>query len=811
MCKSRHFDKLGPCEILTAVDDTGEVYRARDFAREPKRVAPFQLGFSSDRCTIRVRNCGPQKPVQTTNASVIDRRSTPVPAWSFAILFFISGCPALLYQIVWQRALFAIYGVNIETVTIVVTVFMLGLGFGSLLGGWLSKIRGLPILAVFGAMEAGIGLFGLVSLWLFHRAALWTAGASEAATAAITFCLLIFPTLLMGSTLPLLVKQMSKVNGNIGESVGLLYAVNTFGSAAACFLAAFWLMRAFGQSGSVRIAVVLNITVACGAFALSRITSATDTDEEREFDQTARDTPRAISFSVGLMLAFLTGLVSLGYEIVWYRLYSFGTGGVAPVFALLLGFYLAGIGLGSLLVRDLSKGRFRDEPAGLARMLGGLILWGGVLSFLVGPALATAVQYMPIIATLPLVTAGAALLGAAFPLVCHAAIGPGNESGSKVSCLYVANILGSSVGSFVVGFVLMEFFHLASICLFLLVLAAVASAPLLLGHRRRARLAMLGFVSVVALSALTPRLYARLYEKLFYKNEFNHTSAFSNLVETRSGVVAVDSSGTVYGGGVYDGRFNTDPVHDTNGVFRPYAVAAMHAKPEDVLMVGLSSGSWAQIVANHPYVRRMTIVEINQGYLQLIPQYPMVEGILHNSKVDIPIDDGRRWLVRNPGRKFDVIIMNTTYSWRASASNLLSVEFLNLTRKHLKPGGILFFNTTWSHAALFTGATVFPYSMRLFNFLAVSDEPIHIDKSRWEQVLSSYAIDGRPVFNGADPLHRQRLQEILALADTVLVPGNAGEEMRFEPGASLRARLGSERLISDDNMGDEWTGGNSTH
>lgn len=60
-----------------------------------------------------------------------------------SVLFFLSGFPALLYQIVWQRALFTIFGVNVESVTVVVSAFMLGLGLGSLLGGWLSQRPGL--------------------------------------------------------------------------------------------------------------------------------------------------------------------------------------------------------------------------------------------------------------------------------------------------------------------------------------------------------------------------------------------------------------------------------------------------------------------------------------------------------------------------------------------------------------------------------------------------------------------------------------------------------------------------------------------
>src|ERR1700752_1250997 len=80
------------------------------------------------------------------------------------LLFFCSGFPALIYQIVWQRSLFAIFGINIESVTIVVSAFMLGLGIGSFLGGMVTKLPRVPLLATFGGIELSIGLFGLFSL-----------------------------------------------------------------------------------------------------------------------------------------------------------------------------------------------------------------------------------------------------------------------------------------------------------------------------------------------------------------------------------------------------------------------------------------------------------------------------------------------------------------------------------------------------------------------------------------------------------------------------------------------------------------------
>src|SRR5438045_8358027 len=88
------------------------------------------------------------------------------PEWTRAlcVLFFLSGFPALIYQLTWQRALFRIFGVNIESVTIVVTAFMLGLGLGSLVGGWLSKRRDIPLLPLLAAIELLTAAFGTLSL-----------------------------------------------------------------------------------------------------------------------------------------------------------------------------------------------------------------------------------------------------------------------------------------------------------------------------------------------------------------------------------------------------------------------------------------------------------------------------------------------------------------------------------------------------------------------------------------------------------------------------------------------------------------------
>jgi spermidine synthase len=190
-------------------------------------------------------------------------------AWIY-LVFFLSGFAALLYQIVWQRALYGIYGINVESVTMVVTAFMLGLGFGSVAGGAVSKDANKPVLLMFSLVELGIGLFGTVSLSVFHVVGEATLGMSALGTFVVTFLLVLVPTLLMGSTLPLLVAHLVRSSGNVGKSVGTLYFVNTLGSAFASAAAVLVILGHAGEAGSVRIAALLNVIVSLLAYVAHR-------------------------------------------------------------------------------------------------------------------------------------------------------------------------------------------------------------------------------------------------------------------------------------------------------------------------------------------------------------------------------------------------------------------------------------------------------------------------------------------------------------------------------------------------------------
>lgn len=191
------------------------------------------------------------------------------PPW-LDIAFFVSGFAALLYQIVWQRVLFAVVGINIESVTVVVSAFLLGLGLGSVIGGAISRDpRRRPLLA-FALIELTMGVLGSVSVPLFRSAGDRLIDFSPAITAAATFVLVVAPTLLLGSTLPLLVASRVRQTGNVGQSVGMLYCVNTLGSAVAALSSAVVVLGMLGLRGTSWLAAILNVGVGLTALKLAR-------------------------------------------------------------------------------------------------------------------------------------------------------------------------------------------------------------------------------------------------------------------------------------------------------------------------------------------------------------------------------------------------------------------------------------------------------------------------------------------------------------------------------------------------------------
>jgi spermidine synthase len=717
--------------------------------------------------------------------------SKPSIIETIPLLFFISGFAALIYQVVWQRVLFATFGINIESVTVIVSVFMLGLGLGALAGAWLQKRFPGHLLECFIGIEIAIGLFGLASIPLIHAAGELAPPGSLPALIATVYALLAFPTMLMGATLPLLVTYLERYFSNLGKTVGKLYAFNTLGSALAAFLTVKLLFVVMGQQGTLVTAFLCNALTAFLAWRIYRATRLHPVAASLPSGETSAH--GRLPFGVALLLSAIIGYASLSLEILWFRMIGFMTASLPQIFGLMLAIFLGGVAAGSLKAKRLS-----EEGRDLRHFI-----WNSLLSLLI-------LVYL----SLPLIAAIAGLAGkqpalfvayiaigliayysgGIFPALCHMGIIPrqGKQPGVAVAWMYFGNIVGATLGSLVTGFILLDLFSLQQNITIACAVVLLPLAALLLslpgpGIRARA----LGLAVAVAALWAHPLLHVNVMENL--QGMSKETGPFKHIKENRSGIITVEAmegGDMIYGNGAYDGRFNIDPLNDTNGISRVYMLAALHPNPERVLEIGLSGGASAKVHTLYRRMKQLIGIEINSGYAEVMHHYPLIYSALTHPKMTLVIDDGRRWLNRNPDEKFDAIVMNTTFYWRSNSTNLLSKEFLEICKRHLKPGGIMYYNTTGSRDIVYTAAHVFKHVTTYVNFVAASDTPFNLPyEQKKKNLLAFYDDHGRQIFSQS-PAHRAMLEKL------------ANQKL-----PDLREELMQEKnlwLITDDNMASEY-------
>lgn len=695
------------------------------------------------------------------------------PGW-LSFLFLVSGFAALIYQIVWQRVLFAVYGVNIESVTIVVSIFMFGLGIGSIAGGILSKKFPLSLPHLFFICEIIIGLFGIISLPLIKTVGAITLHGSLFAVSLAIYGLLFIPTMFMGATLPILVAYLHKHYENIGKTIGILYFINTLGSAIACFVTADLLFVFFGQQSTVIIAALFNFTVGFLVYkytqSIAKKVSLNEIQGSRSIHVSSdisvlHERNQIIRFFLIMLLSFATGYITLSQEILWIRAISYSTGGKPDVFAHVLAFFLFGIAFGALAAKKICEKEKDYSLLFIPLMLSvSAIIY--YLSIPISSQVFRIAKVAGIFASYLSVGIVAFLTGGIFPIACHFAIKSKHSVGFSLSWIYFANILGATSGSLLTGFILMNSYTMEQnvlyICIVTLIIGGIIWMVSPISSLRKTALIGGTVIVICAMFSIHSGVYSQILEKLQYAGGYSEKKPYKYVIQNRSGIIAVEKNNPdiIYGGGVYDGRINLDPVLNINRITRAYMVASLHPNPEEVLEIGLSGGAWARVVADNTSVKKFTIVEINPGYLEIIKHYPDIATVLTDPKVTVNIDDGRRWLNRNPDAKFDYILMNTTYHWRSYITHLVSEEFLKLCKNHLKPGGVMFYNATGSEDILFTAARVFKFIARYDSFVAVSDRPFSMTVEEKRRNLLKFQNSGKPNLTESDPALRHVLENL---------------------------------------------------
>jgi predicted membrane-bound spermidine synthase len=703
-------------------------------------------------------------------------------------IFFVSGFAALLYQVVWQRLLVIFSGADVYSATIVVAAFMAGLGCGSLAGGVLAdRVSRLGAVALFGAAELGIALFGIRSRAILYDGlygGLGDLAAQPALMAGLLFVTLLWPTFLMGVSLPLLARVLTRSIDAAAGTIGWLYGCNTVGAALGALAAIWWFVPRQGLEGGLVFAAGLNL--ACAALALPLagwliLRPLDPSAAPATAPAPARQTGGAsipFGFRTWVGLYALSGFLALSLEIVWFRLLGVMLKSTAFTFGTLLAQYLFWLGVGSALGSLLAR-RVRHPAAaflGVQAAAGAwagaglaLLLWrietspglawvrtylggyepmqiapavGAVRSFLNDAIWHTApwdtlpYEFLWMYFVLPALLLGPTtlLLGVAFPLLQRVVQTDLSRLGRRIGTLLVANIAGSTAGTMVTGWVLLSWLGTTGTLRLLVALSAVFAlcAASLVRAPRRARIAAYAAAVVLAAgaAATVPRassLWSRLHGTTIEAVRFGESATGLALLKERG--QGLGDGIQVYLNGLGQSQL---PYGDGTQTLLGALPAMIHPAPREAAIVGLGSGNTLAALAGRRDLERITSIEIVAPLIDLLDRsapgigYDGLTAVMTDPRVEHVAGDGRLFL-RHTDRRFDIIEADALRPDSAYAGSLYSVEYFELLRARLRPGG---FAVTWAptERVEYTFTSVFDHVVQYGRVLIGSNEPIVLDR-----------------------------------------------------------------------------------
>jgi spermidine synthase len=576
--------------------------------------------------------------------------------------FFFSGAAGLVYQVVWTRMLTQIFGNTTYAIATVLSAFMAGLAIGSYLFGKIAD-RGKNDFLLYGLLEAGVGIYGFAVPWLFalaQKAYGPIFGLNESypflfnlVLFFLSFVLLVFPTLLMGATLPVLSRFYVRSFSQFGRRVGDLYATNTTGAVIGCAAAGFFLIPTFGMRTTVYVAAGLNLIIAALILIVDRLRDKKpmvfNTINAGELPETpATDNSPPWLGWVVLVSFGLSGFASLVYENAWTRALTLVIGSSIYSFTTMLVTFLIGLALGGFIyARFLGQREPRLSSFGLIEMWVGLAALATIPLFERLPLIFvrllhgfgdtfTVFLYLQIFLSALVMFVPTVLLGMTFPLVARLFTQSLYRVGSGVGSSYAANTVGAVLGAFAGGFILIPTIGVQNAIIFAVVMnlligcALVASDPKLASLPR----AMLG-VAVLILAVLVPfkvqrwdphiltsgvTIYNDRYESLPSDSLRIEEMKRDDILYYREGLTTTVSvhqiSGSDYIYFKSNGKIDGSYGDALSQLMTSYIPMLLHPKAEQALTIGLGSGHSAKALATFDTVKEIEVIEIEPAMIE---------------------------------------------------------------------------------------------------------------------------------------------------------------------------------------------------
>ena len=657
------------------------------------------------------------------------------------LIFILSGASALIYEVIWMRQLTLVFGSTVFATSTVLTAFMAGLALGSYYFGRKIDESKMSPLKLYALLEVGVGGFCLIwplllSVLTVLYVLIYRNITSEFYTLSLirfilTFGILLIPSTLMGGTLPVLTRFFVKRLEQLGTNIGILYALNTFGAVIGTVAAGFFLIEALGITWTLRVAVAINFGVALVALVLSRQEHKIETDEDETLpeqqDTEAAEQPQQIAIGglrikerqLVLWAIGISGFCALAYEVLWTRILVFFLGSTTYAFATMLAAFLFGIALGSMvLARWVDRIKQPVITFGIVQLGIGLFalilmpafeqLYGitYVLQSTFGGSRFWAFFSCFIVMCLPTF-----LMGASFPLVTKIYTGNARQLGRSIGNVYAINTVGSILGAFCAGFILIPLLNIRpSIVLTVALNTCIGCLLVLTGWRAttdarlsnekagsgvKAALQGVGIGVPILTVGLAVILLLTLNQQIFLKSTIYKTQ--------RPGdeVVAYEEEA--------DATVTT--LRDNEGVYRLYVDAnqaadasrwdspshrviahlplLLHPNPKRALVVGFGMGLTSHSITQHGV--RVDAIELSKGVVSAAKEhFKHINGnVFENRLFDYKVNDGRNHILMTQDR-YDMISTGIIHPLvSAGSSNIYTADFYQMCKRILTEDGVM--------------------------------------------------------------------------------------------------------------------------
>ncbi len=738
------------------------------------------------------------------------------------ILFMLSGICGLIYEVAWSRYIALFIGSTAYSHMIVLATYMGGLALGALYWGRLSD-RGLNHLKLYGMLELGIGAYCLVYPYLIEIAGNFFISSASSFDGAsnqgfllalkflLSFLTLIVPTFLMGGTLPILTKFVTRKIADAGKDVAVLYYINSVGALIGTGIAGFFLIRLLGIENTVWVAALLNILIGLFAIWLSRLskTSSQSKSTGGNFEPVHSPSFSQQTIRIAIFTAFASGFIALLYELTWIRLLSNILGSTTYSFTIMLMAFITGIAVGSFIVSLVIK-KIRNLVAFLA-----ICQYGTAVSIILMLPLYERLPYflMKLAARIPnspenfstflsleflycfaVMLVPTIFSGMSLPVASRLASSDMRVLGKSIGGIFSINTMGSVAGALITGLVLIPFLGVKLTLEFGVLLNGLLGFFILYysgeAFRIKVSFAILFVLCAVSIKILLPAwndnfLISGVFRTLYtqdvpsYKEFKEQQNDGQKILWYKEGVhanVAVRESifgDTLQKTLIINGKADASTLADLpTQVLLAQIPLMLYPNMGDALVIGLGSGITCGSVLRHP-VKSLDVVEISSevvdcNYLFEKENYNFIK----DSRAKIYIDDAITHL-KIATKQYDYIISEPSNPWIAGIGNLYSLEYFNLCKTKLKPKGVL---AQWFHtydinneifklvlstiSKAFSNVTIWKVSDADVIILA-SAIPLSVDFDAMERKLKNAVI--------AKDLARIRMYDVPSILSTQVV------------------------------------------